>query len=74
MSQFFEKLPDGTLWVIFILTGAGLYLAFEYRDGFRKWLQSDAIAKMQGRKLCPFCAETLKAEAKKCKHCLSDLV
>jgi hypothetical protein len=68
-----SNLPEGTFWVILFLLGTGAYILYDARDDVRKWLQSDSLAKLQGGRLCPFCAETIKVQAKKCKHCLSEL-
>jgi hypothetical protein len=68
-----SNLPEGTFLVILFLLGTGAYILYDARDDVRKWLQSDSLAKLQGGRLCTFCAETIKVQAKKCKHCLSEL-
>jgi hypothetical protein len=44
--------------------------SYEYHDGIsrKKYIPFDPSSKA-----CPFCAELIKVEAIKCKHCQSDL-
>ena len=68
-----DKGLDGCLWfVLGILLGpVGLLLAFAVR-GDPSTLERRAIASGQSKR-CPDCAELVRREAIKCRHCGSDL-
>jgi hypothetical protein len=60
LSIFFSPLLAG-LWLFVLPTQVG------------KMTRGEIIAQLESIRECPFCAETVKREAKVCKHCQRDL-
>lgn len=62
--------PVAAAWVAFGVPVAGLFAALAVKSGDEVAAETGSY---RGQRKCPHCAESIKAEARVCKHCGRDV-